>query len=318
MNFQKAILPAAAALLVSFSAGAADWPTKPLRFVVPYPPGGGTDVVTRLVAARLTESLKQPVVVENKVGANGAIATEYVVKAAPDGYTVLFDAQSAAITPLISKVPYDPLKDVQPLAKLITQAFVVAATPSLPVKNLKDIAAYSETKPQGLNAAAPGSATYLAGELFKLTTHARMTFIPYKGGAPATLALMSGESDIGFMDVPSLASQITAGRIRGLAVTTPRRVKLLPDVPTSAEAGLPEFVVEGWIGSFLPANTPAEIVERLNKEINAALALPDVAAKIEQIGGEPAHQSAAEFTKYFRSEVLRWKDVIVRANVKVQ
>lgn len=305
-------------LSASFAAGAADYPSKPIHFIVPYPPGGGTDVVARLVATKVSEQLRQPVVVENKLGAQGAIATDFVVKSRADGYTVLFDAQSAAITPSISKVPYDPLKDLQPLAKLITQAFVVAATPALPVKGLRDVVRYSNSKPQGLNAAAPGSATYLAGELFKLTTHAKIVFIPYKGGAPATVALMSGESDIGFMDVPSIASQITAGRIRGLAVTTPRRVKLLPDVPTSTEAGLPEFVVEGWLGSFLPAGTPPDIVERLNKSINAALSAPDVVSRIEQIGGEPVRQSSAEFAKYFRAEVERWKDVVVRADVKVQ
>ncbi|MBV8031530.1 MAG: tripartite tricarboxylate transporter substrate binding protein [Betaproteobacteria bacterium] len=316
MAFRKLLF--LAALFSSVHAFAADWPAKPLHFIVPYPPGGGTDVVARLVAAKVGDSLKQPVVVENRVGANGAIATDYVVKAPPDGYTVLFDAQSAAITPAISRVAYDPVKDLQPLAKLVTQAFVIAATPSLPAKNLRELVQVANARPQGLNAAAPGSATYLAGELFKLTTGAKMTFIPYKGGAPATLAIMSGETDIGFMDVPSVATQILAVRIKALAVTTPRRVKLLPAVPTSAEAGMPEFAVEGWLGSFLPAHAAPEIVERLNREVNAALGAPEVVAKVEQIGGEPVRESAAQFTRYFHDEVARWKDVVVRAKVKVE
>lgn len=319
MTSRRVVLAfAAAALAIPGAASAADWPTKAIRFIVPYPAGGGTDVVARLVAAKVSESVKQPVIVENRLGANGAIATDFVVKSPADGYTVLFDAQSAAITPAISRVSYDPARDLQPTAKLIVQAFVIAATPSLQAKNLRELVQASHARPQGLNAAVPGSATYLAAELFKLTTNSNMTFVPYKGGAPAALALMSGEVDIGFMDVPSVNSQIVGGRIKGLAVTTPRRVKSLPDIPTSSEAGLPEFAVEGWLGAFLPAGTPADIVERLNREINAALGAPDVVAKIEQIGGEPVRQSAAEFTQYFRAEIARWKDVVVRAKVKVE
>ena len=316
MKFRSAVF--ALAFLISFPAAAQWQPERPIHFIVPYPAGGGTDVVARLVATKVSDSIKQPVIVENRLGASGAIATEYVVKSAPDGYTVLFEAQSAAITPAIYKVPYDPLRDLQPLAKLISQAFLIAATPNLPVKNLKELVQYSATKPQGLNAAAPGSATYMTGELFKLTTGAKITFIPYKGGAPATVALMSGESDIGFMDVPSLAGQIRSGKIRGLAVTTEKRVKLLPDVPTAEQAGLPGFVVEGWLGTFLPAKAPAEIAQRLNKEINAALGHPDVVARIEQIGGNPTPQSSAEFAKLFRADIERWKDVVARAHIKVQ
>lgn len=318
MMIRKAVLVFSATLLLAGTAFA-DWqPNKPIRFIVPYPAGGGTDVVARLVAVKVSDALKQPVVVENKLGANGAVATDYVVKSPADGYTVLFDAQSAAITPVISKVPYDPAKDLQPLAKLIVQAFVIAAAPKTQAKNLGELVQLSKSRPQGLNAAVPGSAVYLTGELFKLKTGANMTFVQYKGGSQAALALMSGETDIGFMDVPSVNAQIVAGKVKGLAVTTPRRIKSLPDVPTAAEAGLPDFVVEGWLAAFLPAHTPADVVERLNKEINAALAAPDVVARIEQIGGEPAKTSAGEFTTFFRSELAKWKDVVVRAKVKVE
>jgi tripartite-type tricarboxylate transporter receptor subunit TctC len=321
MKFRRVISSVAALVLALCAAPAsvaADWPARPVRIVVPYPAGGGTDIVARMVGVKLSESLKQPVIIENKLGANGAIATDYVVKQPADGYTVLFDAQSAAITPAISKVPYDPARDLQPVAKLITQAFVIVASPKLPVKNLRDVVAHSMTRPEGLNAAVPGSGTYLTGELFKLMSNARMTFIPYKGGAPAALSLMSGETDIGFMDVPSVAGQILSGRIQALAVTTGKRVKMIPDVPTAPEAGMPDFQVEAWLGAFVPANTPAEVVARLNAEINAALASPDIVAKIEQLGGEASKLSVAEFSRYFRAEIERWKDVVVRAKVKVE
>jgi tripartite-type tricarboxylate transporter receptor subunit TctC len=300
------------------SASAADWPTRPVRLIVPYPVGGGTDLVARMVGPKLSEALKQPFVIENRLGANGAIAVDHVAKSPADGYTVLFDSLSIVITPIISKVPYDPVRDLQPVTQLLSQAFVVVSTPKLPVKSLRDVVSYSMNQPNGLNAAVPGAATRLAAELFKLTTNARLTFIPYKGGGPATLSIMSGETDLGFMDVPSVASNVIGGRIRALAVTTERRVKLIPEVPTTAEAGMPEYKVDSWLGVFVPAGTPADIVARLNSEINAALASADLVARITQLGGEPSRTSVAEFSKLYRSEIERWKDVVVRANVKVE
>jgi tripartite-type tricarboxylate transporter receptor subunit TctC len=320
MSFRRVIFLLAGVLLAAgaVSAGAADWPTRPVRLIVPYAVGGGTDLVARMVGPKLSESLKQPFVVENRVGANGAIAVEHVVRSPADGYTVLFDSLSNVITPIISKVSYDPARDLQPVTQLLSQAFVVVSTPKLPVKNLRDVVSYSMSQPNGLNAAVPGAATRLAAELFKLTTNAKLTFIPYKGGGPATLSIMSGETDIGFMDVPSVATQITGGRIKALAVTTERRVKLVPDVPTTAEAGMPEYKVDSWLGVFVPTGTPADIVARLNSEINAALASADIAAKIVQLGGEASRTSVAEFTKLHRSEIARWKDVVQRGNVKVE
>jgi len=306
------------ALALSAGAFAADWPARPIHLVVPYPVGGGTDLTARLIGPKLSEALKQPVVVENKLGANGAIAVDAVAKSAPDGYTVLFDSMSFVITPILQKVPYDPVKDLQPVAKHISQAFAVVATPKLQAKSLPDIVRIAASRPNGLNAAVPGAATRLAAELFKLQTGANLTFIPYKGGGPATLAIMSGETDLGFMDVPSVAQNVLAGRMNAVAVTTERRDRLLPDVPTTAEAGMPQYRVDSWLGSFIPAGTPMDIVERYNREINAALAMPDVAAKIAQLGGVPAQSSVAEFTKLVRDEAARWKEVVVRANVKVE
>ena len=318
MSFCRVISSVAALTLsiCAVTASAAEWPARRLHIIVASTAGGGTDLVTRMVGAKLTDALKQPVVVESKPGGNGAIADDYVANAPADGYVFLFQSQSITVNSSISKVSYDPLVHFQPVAKLISQAFVIVATPKLPVKTLRDVVAYSMTRPKGLNAAVPGSATYLTGELFKLTTNARLEFVPYKGGAPAALSIIGGETDIAFMDVPSIAAHITGGRVNALAVTTEKRVKLIPDVPTAAEAGMPELKVEGWLGSFAPANTPADIVNRLNAEINTALRAPDVAEKIVQIGGEPAQTTVAEFTKFYRAEIARWKDVVTQAKIK--
>ncbi|CAN5789069.1 tripartite tricarboxylate transporter substrate binding protein [soil metagenome] len=307
-------------LLLAFiaSASAADWPSRPIHLIVPYPPGGGTDLVARMVGPKLAEALRQPVVIENRVGANGAIAQDYVAKSPADGYTISFDSMSVVITPIISKVPYDPVRDLQPVAQLLSQAFVIVSTPGLPVKNMRDLMKASKDKPGGLNAAAPGASTRLAAELFKLTTNADLTFIPYKGGSQATLAIMSGETDVGFMDVPSVLSSVQSGKMNAVAVTTASRVKLMPDVPTTSEAGLPDYRVDSWIGAFMAANTPPDIVARLNTEINAALRSPDVIAKIQQLGGEASQSSVAEFTKLYRSEIDRWTEVVVRSKVKIE
>lgn len=319
MSFRRVILAVAVASFMVTNSHAADWPAKPVRIIVPYPAGGGTDIAARLVGAKLSEALKQPFVVENKTGASGTIAGDYVLKSPADGHTVLFESQSIAVTPAITRrMPYDSARDFQPVAQLITQAFVIVATPKLPVKNLRDVVAYSTTKPNGLNAAVPGSGTYLTGEYFKRVTNTRMTFIPYKGGAHATVSLLSGETDIGFMDVPSIATNITAGKVNALAVTTAKRVKLIPDMPTAAEAGMPDFKVEGWLGVFVAAGTPADIVNRLNAECNIALANPEITARIAQIGGDPSPSTVADFTKLYRAELALWKDVVARAKVTVQ
>jgi tripartite-type tricarboxylate transporter receptor subunit TctC len=306
------------ALAFMAPASAAEWPSHPLRLVVPYAPGGGTDLVARMIGPKLAEALKQPVIVENKVGANGAIAVDFVVRAPADGYTVLFDSMSIVITPLIAAVPYDLARDLQPVAKVLSQAFVIVSTPKLPVKSLRELVKYSNERPNGLNVAVPGAATRLAGELFKLTTNARMTFIPYKGGGPAALAVIGGETDLAFMDVPSVAQNVIGGRLNALAVSTDSRVKLLPEVPTTTEAGMPEYKVDSWIGTFVAAGTPPDIVARLNTEINAALAASDVVARISQLGGEPSRSTVGGFNQLYRAEIERWKDVVVRAKVKVE
>jgi tripartite-type tricarboxylate transporter receptor subunit TctC len=322
MPFRSAIPSIAAvvcAAFVALPAAAADWPAKPVRFIVPYPAGGGTDIVARMVGARLSELLKQPFLVENRPGGSGTIGGDLVAKAPADGHTVLFESQSIAVTPAITKaMPYDVLRAFQPVTQTVTQAFVIVATASLPVKNLRDVVTLSQARAGGLNAAVPGSGTYLSGEFFKLATNARLTFVPYKGGSQAALSLVSGETDIGFMDIPSIGTQITAGKVNALAVTTGKRIRLLPNVPTAAEAGIPDYKVEGWLGVFVAAGTPTDIVNRLSAEIRAAIASPEISARIIQLGGEPTPTGVAEFTALVRSEVERWKDVVARAKIKME
>ncbi len=298
-------------------AASADWPIKPVRIVLSTTPGGGTDLVARMVGAKLSYAFKQQFIIDSKPGAGGIIADEFVSKAPADGYTLLFQSQSISVTPNMSKVPYNAITDFQPIAKLISQAFVIVAATKVPAKNLQEIVAYSKTKPGGLNAAVPGAATTLTGGLFKLVTNSNMTLVPYKGGAPASLALLAGEVDIGFMDIPSVATHISSGKVNALAVTTERRVRMIPNVPTVIEAGIPELKVEGWLGSFAPVKTPANILNRLNTEINAALRSPDVSERIYQIGGEPAQTTVAEFTRFYQAEIAKWKDVIDRGHIKL-
>jgi len=325
MSFHQAHLSnarisvAAIALLACASsmAAGADWPVKPVRIVLSTTPGGGTDIVTRMVGAKLSETFKQQFIVDSKPGAGGIIADDFVSKSPADGYTLLFQSQSISVTPNLSKVPYNAITDFQPVAKLISQAFVIVATAKLPVKNLKELVSYSKTKTGGLNAAVPGAATSLTGGLFKLVTSSNMTLVPYKGGAPASIALLNGEVDLGFMDIPSVAIHISSGKVNALAVTTEKRVRMIPKVPTVIEAGIPELKVEGWLASFAPARTPADIVNRLNTEINTALRAPDVSDRIYQIGGEPAQTTVAEFSRFYQAEIAKWKDVIDRGHIKL-
>jgi len=316
----RPVISAIAALccvLAASSAIAQTWPSKPVRFIVPYTPGGGTDIVARMIAARLSDLHKQPFVIENRPGASGAIGGEAVLSSSADGYTVLFESQSIAVTPAIKKEPpFDVLKSFQPVAQTVTQAFIIVSTASLPVKNLGDVVALAKKKPGGLNAAVSGSGTQLSAEFFKLVANTPLTVIMYKGGSQAATALVSGESDIGFIDIPSIAGQIAGGKVNAIAMTTGKRIRLLPDVPTAAEAGFADYKVEGWLGVFVRAGTPMDIVNRLSGEIRESISSPEITARIVQLGGEPTPTSPAEFTALVRDEIARWKDVVARGKIK--
>lgn len=297
-------------------AHAADWPTRPIRIIVPYAVGGGTDLLARMVGPKLSAAFKQPVVVENRTGAGGAIGVAAVTQSAPDGYTILFDSPSLVVNPLITKTPYEG-KDLLPVAQLIAQPFIIAAHPKVPAKSLKELVAWSHAQPKGMNAGVPGGASALAAEYFKLISNARMDLIPYKGGGAVMGATVAGEVDICFVDVASVASQVVAGKLNGLAVTGKRRLSIVPNVPTSAEAGMPEYAIGLWLGVFLPAGTPMDIAQRLHKEVSSATADPVIIERVAQLGGEAVQSSQADFRQFYFSEIERWKDIVVRAKVKV-
>ena len=320
MPFRPILSALAASLGTALLAGAAvaqEWPAKPVRFIVPYTAGGGTDIVARMVAARLGEQHKQTFIVENRPGASGAIGGEVVTKSPADGYTVLFESQSIAVTPAIkNEPPFDVLKSFQPVAQTVTQAFIIVSTASLPAKDLKDVVALAKKKPGGLNSAVSGSGTQLSAEFFKLVAGTPLTVVMYKGGSAAATALVSGEADIGFIDVPSIAGQIASGKVRAQAVTTGKRIRLLPEVPTAMEAGFGDYKVEGWLGVFVAAGTPMDLVNRISNEIRASINSPEISARIVQLGGEPTPTTPAEFTRLVRDEIAQWKDVVKRGNLK--
>ena len=295
---------------------AADWPARPIKIIVPYAVGGGTDLLARMVGPKLSAVFKQPVVIENRTGAGGAIGVEAVARSAPDGYTVLFDSPSLVVNPLIAKTPYEG-KDLLPVAQLISQPFIIAAHPKVPAKSLTELVAWSQAQPKGMNAGVPGGASALAAEFFKLISNAKMDLIPYKGGGAVMAATVAGEVDVCFVDVASVASQVVAGKLNGLAVTGKRRLPTVPGVPTAAEAGMPEYGIGLWLGVFLPAGAPADVAQRLHNEVGAAMTDPVIIERVSQLGGEAVQSTQAEFSRFYHAEIERWKDIVVRAKVKV-
>jgi tripartite-type tricarboxylate transporter receptor subunit TctC len=252
-----------AVLLMTLGALSANsnWPERPITFIVPYSAGGGTDIVARLVAAEVSEALGQPVVVENRTGANGMVGTEAVTTAAPDGYTFLVTTAAVAINPSIEPdVRYDPLKDLQPVARLVSLPFVLVSNPQVPAESLREAVDYLKDKGKAVNFATGGTTTTLAGEVLKLAAGVDFTFVLYRGSAPAIMSVVSGETEFYISDLPSAAAQASSGAVRPIVVTGPERTASMPDVPTSTEAGFPEFVVTSWFAAFGPAGTPRDIV----------------------------------------------------------
>ena len=317
----KSLLVAGAALAFC-AAQAQTYPTKPVSLVVGFAPGGSADILARLVAQKLGGSLGQPVIVDNKPGAGATIATAAVAAAKPDGYTLLMvtsgHAGSAALYP---KLSYDTQKSFEPVAKVGASPVVIVAPDSAPYKQLKDVIDAARKTPGKLNYAAGGggaTTTSLAAEFLKNEAKIDMVMVPYKGSGPALTALLSGEVDLGF-DIPSSAlPHIKSGKLRPLAVTTKARSSVLPDVPTVAEQGMPGFEVTGWFGILAPAGTPAPVVARLNKEVNAVLSDPETKVKLQNIGVEAASGSPADFGKLIESETKRYGDAIRKLGIKAE
>jgi tripartite-type tricarboxylate transporter receptor subunit TctC len=308
----------AATALPAFAQG---YPGKPIKYVVPYPPGGPLDTVARLLAQKVSERIGQPVIVENKPGAGGNIGADAVAKSPADGYTILMGAVAThAINPtLYGKIPYDPVKDFAPITLIGVTPNVLVVNATLPVKDVREFIAYAKSNPGKLNfgSGSSGSAGHLAGELFKSMAGVDMTHIPYKGAAPAMQDLIAGQIQLMFDNMASALPQVKGGKIRALAVTTPRRSIYAPDLPTIAESGLPGFDVSTWFGLFAPANTPREAVALLHDEFVRALALPEVKERMANLGIEPVGNNPEEFAAYIKTEAAKYGEVIRKSGAKV-
>jgi len=298
---------------------AQSYPTRPVRMMVGFPAGGPTDIVARTVAQKLTEQLGQPVIVDNRGGAGGVIATELVAKSPPDGYTLLMGT-IGGIAVAMSLQPdrgYDSLRDLAPITQTVTVTNLLVTHPSVPARNVKELLAIAKAKPGRLNYASSGSGTvtHLAGELLKLMGHVDIVHIPFKGGAPATTALLSGEVDMSYENSLVILPHVKAGRVRALAVTGAKRSRLMPALPTIAET-LPGYDASGWYGLFAPAATPKAIVARLSAESIKALRMPDVIERLSSQGAEPVASSAEEFGAFVRREIDKWAQLVKAAHMK--
>jgi len=313
-------LAAAAAALpaVSRMASAQSYPTRPLRLILGYPPGGSADITARLIGQWLSERLGQPIVIESRTGAGTNIATEAVVHAPADGYTLLLVAPANAINAsLYDKLNYNFIRDIAPIAGIIRFPNVVVVNPSVPANTIPELIAYAKANPGKLNMASSGngSTIHVSGELFKMMTGINMVHVPYRGGAPALTDLMGGQVQIMFDNIPTSAGYVKAGKLRGLAVTGTARSDVLPDLPTVAEF-VPGYEASAWYGLGAPKNTPAEIIEKLNVEINAILADPKAKARFADLGAELLPGSVADFGKLIADETEKWGKVVKFAGAK--
>jgi tripartite-type tricarboxylate transporter receptor subunit TctC len=310
----------AAPRLLSSRAHAAAWPVKPVRVVVPFTPGGSTDITARLVSSRLQEIWGQSVVVENRGGAGGNIAADVVAHSDPDGYTIFIVGPGLATNQfLYASLSYDPVGDFAPVTLLITQPNLMCVPNSSPAKSVEGFIAYCHANPGKVTFASSGVGTtlHLSGELFKRLAKVEMTHVPYRGGAPAINDLIPGRVDVIFDNMPSILPHVKSGSLRGLAVTTKERVPVVPDIPTIAESGVPGFDVFSWFGFFVPAKTPQDVVAKINADTNAALAYPSVKTRFEELGATPKGSTPAELAAYLKSEIDKWGPVIREARIRV-
>jgi tripartite-type tricarboxylate transporter receptor subunit TctC len=307
-------------LFAATAAWAQDWPAKPVRFIVPYPPGGGTDVIARIVQNRLSEALGQPIVIENRGGAGGAVGTEAAAKSAPDGYTFLFTLSSHTINPLLYKLNFDIERDFTPVTLIVSVPQLIAAYPGAPIKSMQDVVATAKAHPGKLHFASVGNGTpsHIAGELLKLRTGIDIVHVPYKGGGPAVADTLGGQVWVLIVTLPAAMSHVRAGKLRALAVTTIKRNPGAPEIPTVAEAlKIRDYEVDSWYAMFAPAKTPAPIVARMQKEIARTIQLPDVKQKLLEQGGDTVGSTPEELDRVVKSELRKWAEVIRDAKIKV-
>ena len=295
------------------------YPTRPIHIIVGFTPGGGNDIIARIVGQKLSESLGQPVVIDNKPGAGAIVATEYVAKSDPDGYTLLVGASGAmAVNPAVfAKLPYDPIRDFTPVSELASFPLILIVNAASPIKSVSDLIAYAKANPDKINMSSPGigSANHVLGELFQMMTGVKLVHIPYKGSQFPDL--LSGQVQITFNPLPSSLNFINTGKLRALAVTSATRQAVLPDVPTVGEF-VPGYEGNAWFGIGAPKNTSKEIVDKLNSEINAGLADPKLSARLIDLGGVPMLVTPAEFGKFIADETEKWGKVVKFAGLKVK
>ena len=318
-----AIRAAALGAIGVFAAGLAGaaYPERPVRYIVPSAPGGSPDITARILAAELSRQMGQQFVVDNREGASGVIGTEMIARAAPDGYTIGqgLTPALAVMRSLLPAIPYDPEKDFQPIVQYYYTPNLLAVTPSLPVKSVRELIDYAKRQPGAVLYASGGNGTtfHLSAELFQLMSGTRMVHVPYKGVALAMTDLAAGRVHMMFNSVASIEPQVRAGKLRGLAVTSAKRSAAFPELPTVSEAGLPGFEVVAWAGVIAPAKTPRAVVDRLNAEINKALASPAVGGRLVELGYEVVGGTPGRFAEHVRKEGVKWADVVKRAGVRI-
>jgi tripartite-type tricarboxylate transporter receptor subunit TctC len=312
-------LACAAAVFLPPAALAQPYPSKPIRMLVGFPPGGGADIVARQLAPKLGEQLGQQVVIDNRGGASGNIALEVLAKAVPDGYTLMMTTPTVTVNPaLYPKVAYDSLRDFAPVRLVASTAYILVVHPSVPAKTVQELVALAKARPRQLNysSGGNGAAAHLAGELFRSMTGIEIVHVPYKGVAPALISLLGSEVQLTFSSQPSTIPHLKEGRLRALGITSPKRSGFTPDIPTIAESGVPGYDTTAWYGVLATARTPAPVIARLNAEAVRSLQTPETAERIRNVGGEPLPGTPADFRSFLREEIRRWAPVIVQSGAK--
>lgn len=320
--FKSLSLAVAFASAAPALAAGGEWaPTKPVRIIVGFPAGGATDLVARMIQPKMSQSLGRQVVIDNRPGANGVISNELIARADPDGYTIGFGhIGTLVISPAIQKVPYNVYKDFAPVGSVVSLQNIIVITPSLPAKNLKDYIALAKSKPGSMlfGSSGNGSPGHLAAVLLESMSGATLTHVPYKGGAPMITDLVGGQIPSAFAVISTGVPHVRSGKVRALAVTGEKRAEAVPTVPTVAEAGFKGYAATNWYGMLAPAATPPAVIERLNRDLNAALKSPDVVTQLRDSGIDAAPSTPADFMKFVQSEERKWLPIIKKSNIKVE
>jgi tripartite-type tricarboxylate transporter receptor subunit TctC len=319
MKFARTLLAGLSLLLLPIAAAAQDFPSKPIRLIVPFPAGGPNDIIARIVGQRMSELTRQPVLIDNRGGQAGVLGTDAVAKSAPDGYTIgIVSASALAISPTMEKVAYDVAKDFAPVTLVVTVPEMLVVASNVAAKNMDELVALAKAQPGKLNfaSAGVGGLPHLAGELFKLTAKIDIVHVPYRGAAPAINDLLGQQVQMTFLDLPVILPHIKAGSLRPIALGAPTRSPTAPDVPTTAEVGMPDLLIENWYGMIAPAKTPEKIVATLNRLANEAMADPGVKEKLADQGLIVAGDTPEQFRAYIEAETRKWAKVIKDAGVE--